>query len=111
MQRVIRLIESWHAIHVRRPKQSPIQRVRPRVIRALNRCGVSILFFAKSRPAVTTNVVKRADRRSLILGNDDAFPGYFRKEIVAGFSELALMADQHPIGREYLLQLSGKNLR
>ena len=103
MQRVIRLIESWHAIHVRRPKQSPIQRVRPRVIRALNRCGMSILLFAKSRPTVTANVVKGADRRSLIFRDDQAFAGYFRKEIVAEFSELALMAHQYPIGREYLL--------
>ena len=111
MQRVIRLIESWHAIHVRRPKQSPIQRVRPRVIRALNRCGVSILLFAKSRPAVTANVVKPADRRSLIFRDDQAFAGYFRKKIVAGFGELALMAYRHPLGREYLLQLFSKNLR
>src|SRR6266576_3745471 len=109
MQRVIRLIESWHVIHERRPKQSPIQRVGPRVIRALNRCGVSILLFAKSRPAVTANVVKAADRRSLIFRDDQAFAGYFRKEIVARIGELALMSDQHPICREYLLQLFSKN--
>src|SRR4030095_10049289 len=110
-QRIISLIESRRLIHVRRAKQSPIQRVRPRVIRALNRCGVTILLFAKSRPAVTANVVERADRRSLILPDDQTFAGYFRKEIVARFGELALMADQNPPRREYLLQLFSKNLR
>ena len=72
---------------------------------------MSVLLFAKSRPAVTANVVKSADRRSLIFRDDQAFAGYVRKEIVAGFSELALMAHQYPIGREYLLQLFSKNLR
>ena len=83
LQWIFSLVESRRLIHVRRAKQSPIQRVRPRVIRALNRCGVSILLFAKSRPAVTANVVKGADRRSLIFRDDQAFAGYFRKEIVA----------------------------
>src|SRR6476646_2536686 len=81
------------------------------MIGALNRCGVSVLLFAKSRPAVTANVIKDADRRSLILRDDQAFACYFCKEIVARFGKLALMADQHPIGREYLLQLFSKNLR
>jgi hypothetical protein len=72
---------------------------------------MSILLFAKLRPAVTANVVKGADRRALIFRDDQAFAGYFRKEIVAGFAELALMTHQHPVGREYLLQLFSKNLR
>src|SRR5207244_6843345 len=97
--------------HLRLAKKSPIQRVCPLEIRALNRCGVSVLIFAKSRAAVATNIVKAADRRSLIFRDDQAFAGYFRKEIVSGFSELALMAHQYPIGREYLLQLLSKNLR
>ena len=80
------------------------------MIRALNRRGVSILLFAKSRPTMTANIVKRADRRSLIFGNDEAFPSYFRKEIVAGVGELTLMTDQHPFGRKYLLRLFSKNL-
>src|SRR5262249_6208659 len=99
LQWIFSLVESRRLIHVRRAKQSPIQPVRPRVIRALNRCGMSILLFAKSRPAVTADVVKGSDRRSLIFGDDQTFAGYFPKEIVAGFGELALMADQHPIGR------------
>src|SRR5262249_12940482 len=110
-QRIIRFVESRRLIHVRRAKQSPIERVRPRVIRALNCGGVAILLFAKSRPTVTAHIVKRADRRSLILRDDQALAGYFRKEIVAEFGQLALMAHQHPIGREYLLQLFSKNLR
>src|SRR5262245_1453007 len=72
---------------------------------------MSILLFAKSRPAVTANVVKSANRRSLILRDDHTFAGYFRKEIVARFGELVLVADQHPIGCEYLLQLFSKNFR
>ena len=78
------------------------------MIWALNRCGVSVLLFTKSCPAVTANVVKGADCRSLIFRDDQAFTGYFGKEIVARFGELALMADQHPIGREYLPQLFNK---
>jgi hypothetical protein len=110
LQGIIRFVESRRLIHVRRAKQSPIQRVRPRVIRALNRCGVPTSFFAKSRAAVAAHVVKGADRRSLIFRDDQAFAGHFRKKIVAGFGELGLMPDQHPLPREYLLQLFGKNL-
>jgi len=69
------------------------------------------LFFAESRSAVAANVVKGADRGSLIFRDDQTFTGYLRKEIVAGLGELALMPYQHPIGREYLLQLYSKNLR
>jgi hypothetical protein len=96
---------------VRRAEQAPIERVRPRVIRALNRCDVPILLFAKSCPAVAANVVKGTDRRSLIFRHDQAFAGYFRNKIVARFGELALMAHQHPIAREYFLQLFRENLR
>ena len=111
LQWIISLIKAWRLIHVWCANQPSIQRVAPRVVGTLNRRRMSILFFAKSRPAVTANVVKGADRRSLIFRDDQAFAGYFRKKIIAGFSELALMADQHPIGREYLLQLFSKNLR
>ena len=92
------------------PDQAAVVPVGPCVIGTLNDCGVSILFLAKSRSAVTANIVKSADRRPLILRDDQTFAGYFRKKIVAGFSELALMAYQHPVAREYLLQLFSKNL-
>src|SRR4029078_5311867 len=100
VQWILRLVESRHLIHVRDAKQSPIQCVGPRVIGTLNRCGVTILLFAKAGSTVTTNVVKGADRRSLIFHHDEAFAGYVRKEVVAGFGELGLMTDQHPIARE-----------
>jgi hypothetical protein len=54
---------------------------------------MSILLFAKSRAAMAANVVKGADRRSLIFRDDQAFTGYFSKEIIAGLGELALVAD------------------
>ena len=71
---------------------------------------MTTLFFAKSRTAMTANVVKRADRRSLILRDDQAFAIYFGEEIIARVWELGLMTDQHPVRRENLLQLSREKL-
>ena len=111
MQAIIGFIKPGDIIHVRRANQSSVECVGPCVIRTLNCGGMAALIFPEPRSAMTANVVKGADRRSLIFHDDQAFAGYVRKEIVAGFSELALMAHQYPIGREYLLQLFSKNLR
>jgi hypothetical protein len=46
----------------------------------------------------------------LIFRDDQTFPGYVRKEIIAWLGKLALVADEHPIAREYLLQLFSKNV-
>src|SRR5690349_7618446 len=59
---------------------------------------------------MAADVVKGADRGALVFYDDQAFARYFSKRVVTRFGELALMTDQHPVAREYLLQLFSKNL-
>ena len=61
MQRIIRLIESRHVIHMWRANQSAVEPVGPRMIRTLNRGRVSACVLFQSRAAMPTNIVKRSD--------------------------------------------------
>src|SRR6266404_6982612 len=72
LQRIFRLVESWHLIHVRRAKQSPIERVRPRVIGALNCSALSVSAFDEATTAVAAHIVKAMDLSAFISDNDEA---------------------------------------
>ena len=69
MQRVIRLIESRHLIHVRRANQSSVEPVGPRVIRTLNGRRVTTRVLLQTRPAMTTDVEEPVDLSGLIPNN------------------------------------------
>jgi hypothetical protein len=71
---------------------------------------MSGLIFPESRPAMTANIVKGADRRSLIPYDDQIFTGYFRDEIITGSFDLVLMPNQHPLRGKNLFLLIRKNI-
>src|SRR5439155_8893555 len=111
VQRIIGLIKTWDLVHVRRADQSTVEPVRPRVIRALNHGRMPARVLFKSRPAMTTHVVKPANGRSLITNNDQRFVRDLRDKIVTRSSKLALVPNQYPVFRKNLLLLLRKNLR
>ena len=59
---------------------------------------------------MATYVVKRMNRPALVANNDQAFTGDLGNEIIAGFCDLALMPNQHPLLGKNLLLFLRKNL-
>ena len=109
MQRIIGFIKTRDIIHVRRADQSPVEPIRPRVIRTLNRGEMSASVFPQPGPAVTANIVKAAHRRLLSRTMIKLSLGDFRDEIIAGSCDLVLMPDQNPLpGKNLLLALLQK---
>src|SRR5436190_624229 len=91
--------------------QPAIQPVRPCVIRTLNRGQMSVSVFAKSGATVSAYVVKAMHFSAFITNDDQNFARDLRDKIIAGFGDLTLMPNQHPLLGENLLLLPGKNLR
>src|SRR4026208_283281 len=109
MQGIIGFIKPGDIIHVRRADQPSVECVRPCMIRTLNCGGMAALIFPEPRPAMTTNIVKGADRRSFIPDDDQTFAGDFRNKVITGSWDLVLMPNQHPLlGKNLLLFLPKK---
>src|SRR5260370_28913187 len=82
---------------------------------------MSVSDSAKSGDTMTRNMVKPANCRSLITcravvgrrwaNNHQRFIRDLRDKIISGFSDLALMPNQHPLPQKNLLLLLRKNLR
>src|SRR5437867_6196065 len=59
---------------------------------------------------MATHVVQRMSLSALVANHDQAFTGEVRNEIIAGFCDLTLMPDQHPLPGKNLLLLLSENL-
>lgn len=93
-QGVVRLVESGDIIHMRRAHQSAVQCVSPRMIRALNRRGMTTRFLLQPASTVSADIVKGSDLTLLISDYDQALFGDRCYEEVARTGKLTLMADQ-----------------
>src|SRR5213083_1291754 len=91
--------------------QPAIQPVRPCVIRTLNRGQMSVSVFAKSGATVTAYVVKAMHFSAFITNDDQRFARDLRDQIIASFSELALVPNQDPLLRKNPLLFLCKNFR
>ena len=111
MQRIGLLVEPLDLVHVRRANQAPVECVRPRVIRALNRFGEAALGrFAQPRAAMATDVVVRVALARLIAQHDDALAADLRDEVIARRREGRIAADANPVAPEDLFLLAGEHL-
>ena len=112
MQRIGLLIEAFHLVHVRRADQTPVERVRPRVIRALDRLGEPALGrFAQPRAAVAADVVVRSGVAGLIAQHDDALAADLGDEVIARRRERRIAADANPAAPENPLRFTGEYVR
>src|SRR5205823_7085463 len=72
---------------------------------------MSVLVLAQPRSPMTTDVVESAYGAALIPNNDQRFVGNFLNEVISRLRDLTLVSDQHPLLREDLFLLLGKNPR
>src|SRR5436190_23533451 len=105
------LVEPRNVVHVRRTEETPVQPVRPCVIRTLNRGQTSVSVFAKSGATVTAYVVKAMHFSAFITNDDQRFARDLRDQIIARLRELTLMPDDYPLLRKDILLLFCKNFR
>ena len=104
VQRVRLLVESFHFIHVRRADQTPIERVRPRVVGALDRFReTAVRGFTQAGAAMAADVVVRSGVGRLIAQHDDALARDADQEVIARAGERCFAADADPLMPEHPL--------
>ena len=108
---MIRFLEALEFVHTRRPDESAVQRIRPCMVRALERfVKATTRFLAQARASVTAYVKERADLAGLVAENDHAFTDDVLQEVFAGFGDLALVARAEPLGGEDTFLFAGENI-
>src|SRR6185437_12981663 len=111
-EREVLLVESLDRVAGLRANQSAVQRIRPRMVRALDSLGEGAGgCLAHSRAAVAASVVVRADFPGSIAEYDYAVVADRVKEVVAGVGDLRFTPDAHPSPREDALAFLREQLR
>src|SRR5206468_2723777 len=108
VERVVPLVEARDLVHVRRADQGPIERVRPRVVGALDRLGEApVLRLAQPGAAVAAHIIEGPHYAVLAAHHDDALAADGAERVVPGLGELGGAADANPAAREYAFPLFG----
>src|SRR6185312_10313760 len=97
MQWPLAAIEALGAAHVRRADETSVERIGPRVIRALDvRIEMSGRLLADARAPMPADIVKRARRAALIPRDDHALGADRAHHVVARASDVARPAGAEP---------------
>jgi hypothetical protein len=106
LQRVVRLLEVRHLVHVRRADQPAVEIVGPRVIRALDAAGeLPGGLVADARAAVAADVVEGADLAGGVARDDDVVAVQLADEVLAGALRLFRSAGVEPHRPEESIEL------
>ena len=112
VQRIVRAVEPFDLVHVGRAQQTSVERVGPRVVRALDRAAQPPpLLFAESRPAMAAHVVMGARDSILPADDDHALARGRDQEVLARLRDLLLASGAEPGAQEDPLLLLREDLR
>src|SRR5688572_14604816 len=108
---MLRLIETFDLVHMRRPDELSIQSIRPGVIWTLQRFAeLPRLLLAQSRPTVAAHIVEGAHFPLLITENDQTFAHDLLHEVFSRLRDLILMPHAQPLRRKNPLLFFPKDL-
>ena len=105
------LVEAGEALLGRHRFEPAVEAIGPAVVAAADRlAAMAGVAVDEARGAVPTDVVEGAERAVRVAHHEDALAGQVEAQIVAGFPELADVADDVPCAHEDRLDLEREEL-